>query len=81
MARQQDYVKACEYYAQVVAKAPDDILADNALWEMANIYEKTLNDPQKAQKYFEDLILKYPGSMFTVEARKHYRALRGDALN
>jgi tetratricopeptide (TPR) repeat protein len=81
MARQQDYVKACEYYQQVVTKAPDDILADNALWEMAQIYEKTLNDPQKAKKYYEDLILKYPGSMFTVEARKHYRALRGDAMN
>jgi tetratricopeptide (TPR) repeat protein len=81
MARQQEYAKACEYYQEVVTKAPDDILADNALWEMAQIYEKTLNDPEQAKKYYEELILKYPGSMFTVEARKHYRALRGDAMN
>ena len=81
MAKQLNYIKACEYFKQVYDKAPDDILADNALWEMAQIYEKSLNDHDKAQHYYEELILKYPGSMFTVDARKHYRQLRGDAID
>ncbi len=81
MAKQLNYAKACEYYTQVYEKAPDDILADNALWEMAQIYEKSLNDLEKAKHYYEELILKYPGSMFAVEARKHYRQLRGDVLD
>ena len=81
MAKQHNYIKACEYYKQVFEKAPDDILADNALWEMAQIYEKSLNDPEKAKHYYEVLILKYPGSMFTVDGRKHYRQLRGDVID
>jgi tetratricopeptide (TPR) repeat protein len=81
MAKQHNYTKACEFYKQVYEKEPDDILADNALWEMAQIYEKSLNDLDKAKHYYEELILKYPGSMFTVDARKHYRQLRGDAID
>lgn len=81
MAKQHNYSKACEYYTQVYELAPDDILADNALWELAQIYDKTLNSPEKAKEYFEILILKYPGSMFTVDARKRYRQLRGDILD
>jgi tetratricopeptide (TPR) repeat protein len=81
MAKQHLYSKACEFYKQVYEKAPDDILADNALWEMAQIYEKSLNDPELAKHYYEELILKYPGSMFTVDARKHYRQLRGDVVD
>jgi len=78
MAKQHLYQKALEYYLKVFDMAADDILADNALWEIAQIYDKTLPDPEKAKRYYEELILKYPGSMYTVDARKRYRQLRGD---
>lgn len=81
MYKQHLYEKAVDFYNQVYLKAPEDILADNALWEMARIYDKILNNPEKARQLYEDLILKYPGSMFTVEARKRFRSLRGDILD
>ncbi|MCX6188903.1 MAG: tetratricopeptide repeat protein [Bacteroidetes bacterium] len=81
MAKQHNYSKACDYYKQVYEKAPEDILADNALWELAQIYEKSFNDLEQAKHFYEELILKYPGSFFTAEARKRFRQLRGDTLD
>lgn len=30
---------------------------------------------------YQELLTAYPGSLFTVEARKRFRALRGDLVN
>jgi TolA-binding protein len=45
------------------------------------LYDKNLNDKEKAKKAYQDVLTNYPGSVFTVEARKRYRELRGDNLN
>jgi hypothetical protein len=45
------------------------------------LYENKLKDPAKAMELYQDLLTKYPGSLFVVEARKRFRALRGDVLN
>jgi TolA-binding protein len=37
-----------------------------------------LNDKEKAQKLYEQIILDFSNSTFAVEARKRFRALRGD---
>lgn len=58
-----------------------DILADDALYMLAGIYENRLNNKEKAMALYEDLLLKFPGSLYTVDARLRYRALRGDKLN
>ena len=38
------------------------------------------NDLEKAKKYYSQLIENFPGSSYTVEARKRFRKLRGDNL-
>jgi outer membrane protein assembly factor BamD (BamD/ComL family) len=48
---------------------------------MAQLCETRLNDTSKAMEYYQELLLNYPGSLYTVEARKRYRSLRGDLLN
>ena len=58
-----------------------DILADNALFDAAEIYELNLNNKAKAKELYEKLITQFPGSSFAVEARKRYRMLRGDVVN
>ncbi|MDZ4759120.1 MAG: hypothetical protein SGJ10_13420 [Bacteroidota bacterium] len=58
-----------------------DILADNALFDAAEIHENNLNDKPKAQELYEKLFNDYPGSVFSVEARKRFRQLRGDVMN
>ncbi len=67
-----EYEKAAEYYKQVFTTYYYDILADNALMNYAKIQEK-LKNYDEAKQAFLKLIMDYPGSIFTVEARKKLR--------
>lgn len=71
---------AIAYYQKVLDFHFRDINADNALFALAEIHEKILMDSAKAMTYYEKLITEYPGSLFVVEARKRFRALRGDQI-
>ena len=57
-----------------------DILADDALFGLADIHENQLGDPETAQGLYERLLNEFPGSLYVVEARKRFRQLRGDVL-
>ncbi len=69
------------FYADIVANYPTDILADDALFRLADLQENRLNQKEKAMELYETLLQKYPGSLYAVDARKRFRALRGDKLN
>jgi len=58
-----------------------DLLEDDALFTLGDIYQKLFNQPEKATSYYEQIILAHQGSIFVEEARKRYRQLRGDSLN
>jgi outer membrane protein assembly factor BamD (BamD/ComL family) len=64
----------------IVDRHSNGVLADDALFSLAEIYQYTLNNPQKAQQLYLDLLLKFPSSLYKVEARKRIRQLRGDRL-
>ncbi|MCA1762153.1 MAG: tetratricopeptide repeat protein [Cryomorphaceae bacterium] len=72
---------AISYYEELLADHYFGINADNALFRMAELYQEKLNNPDKAQELYKDLITDFPGSLFVVEARKRFRALRGDEVN
>jgi|SRR6185436_3437901 len=72
---------AAFYLSSIVEKYPDDILADDALFQLAGLYETQLNNKPKAMELYETLLTKYAGSLFAAEARKRFRALRGDKIN
>jgi TolA-binding protein len=59
---------------------PKSIRLDNALYALAGLYEEPLGDKEKAQQLYETLFIDYSSSILAVEARKKYRALRGDAV-
>jgi outer membrane protein assembly factor BamD (BamD/ComL family) len=40
-----------------------------------------LNNKEKAMELYQQLLMDYPGSLFTTEARKRFRQLRGDYNN
>jgi tetratricopeptide (TPR) repeat protein len=67
-------------YQTIIDKFPDDIRADNALFELAEIYETKLKDPEKAKPLYEKIFVHYSGSTFAAEARQRFRILRGDEL-
>ena len=60
---------------------PDGLLADDALFLQADLNQNQLNNKIKAMMCYEKLIFKYPASLYTVEARKRFRNLRGDQIN
>ncbi len=67
-------------YQAIIEKFPTEIKADNAIFELAELYETQLNDPEKAKPLYEKLFLDYSASTLAHEARMRYRILRGDEL-
>ena len=76
--KKRDYLKAETLYQEIIEKFPDEIRADNALYNQAQLYEHQLNDKEKAKACYEKLFLEYTDSTFSIDARKRYRELRGD---
>lgn len=76
--KKRDYEKAASLLMEITANHKEEIRADNALFELAQLYENQLKDIEKAKALYETLFIDYSGSTFAVEARKRYRILRGD---
>ncbi|MBL7883839.1 MAG: tetratricopeptide repeat protein [Bacteroidia bacterium] len=79
--KQAKYTEAAVYYQEIVSNYFEDILADDALFKLADLNEKQFNNIEKAKELYQQLLEKYPGSLYVVEARKRYRKLRGDVVN
>jgi hypothetical protein len=79
--RKKDYAKADTLLAMIVTNYKTDILADNALFRRAQLQEEAIKDKEKSMQLYQQLLVDFPGSLFTTEARKRYRYLRGDAVN
>ena len=76
--KRKNYSKAAELFEEISTQYSYDILADDALFHWAELLEKELNNMDKAQQLYEKIILDYSDSIYTVEARKRFRFLRGD---
>jgi tetratricopeptide (TPR) repeat protein len=58
-----------------------ELLADDAIFKLGEIYQYIKGDVEKAKLCYEQIILNYSNSLYVNEARKRYRLLRGDKLN
>jgi len=58
-----------------------DILADDALFLRATINEEKLDNTELALQLYQLIMTDFSGSILEVEARKRFRALRGDVVN
>jgi len=72
------FAQAAALCQQVVDEFPDDVLADDAYFMLGEYYETRLNDRAKAMDVYRDFLDRFPGSVYTAEARKRFRLLRGD---
>ncbi|WOD45095.1 tetratricopeptide repeat protein [Hwangdonia lutea] len=79
--KKAQFEKAQTNYELIIANYRGGILADDAYYNLAHIYEQYLNEPEKAKALYEQIIFNHVDSIYFVEARKKYRALRGDAIN
>ena len=73
--------KAKANYEVIIENYSDGILTDDAYYALANIYEKQFKQPEQAKALYEKIIFNHADSIYFVEARKKYRALRGDSIN
>ena len=73
-----DVESALSYYQEVADLHFDDITGDDALYNLAVIYDQKLGDLVKAEELYEKLIFEYSGSLHTIEARKRFRELKGE---
>ncbi len=65
-----NYDKAITFLTEIVQKFPEDVLADDAVFTMAEIYNYNLNKKDSAKEYYEKLIIDFPGSTFVQVARQ-----------
>ncbi|PJF38359.1 MAG: hypothetical protein CUN55_17515, partial [Phototrophicales bacterium] len=59
----------------------DKLLLDDAYFMLGQLYEEVFEDDAKAMEYYQTIILNHKDSIFVIEARERFRALRGDKLN
>ncbi len=79
--RTNRYAEAAKMYENILEFYPTDLYGDDALFKEAELYERYLIDKEKAKQLYQDILTKYPGSIYVVDARKRYRDLRGDIIN
>lgn len=72
--------QAIPIYQTIIEKYKEGIRCDNALFELAEIYDFKLNEKEKAKSLYETLFMDFSNSTFAVEARKRFRVLRGDKI-
>ncbi|MEQ9402304.1 MAG: tetratricopeptide repeat protein [Cyclobacteriaceae bacterium] len=72
---------ALEYLENILTTYSYDILADDAAFKKAEIYDFQLKDTEQAKAMYQQFLIDYPGSMYAAEARKRFRQLRGDFVN
>ena len=73
-----DFNLALSQYQAIIDHHGDGIYIDEALFFSAEIYNKKLQEPEKAKPLYEKIIFNHQDSIHFVEARKKFRQLRGD---
>jgi tetratricopeptide (TPR) repeat protein len=79
--KHEKYTEAATLYENILSNYGTDILADDALFKLAELNETKFKNTDKAKELYQQLLEKYPGSLYVVEARKRFRKLRGDTIN
>lgn len=76
---QGQYDPALQNYQQIIDTYKEGIYVDEALFFSAEIYNKKLQQPEKAKPLYEKVLFEHQDSIYFIEARKQFRLLRGDA--
>ena len=86
MRKAEIYIKldniseAIKMYNNIIDEWSYDILADDAIYLLARLYDSMLNDQVKAQNLYERIIVEYNSSIFASESRRRFREIRGDKI-
>lgn len=78
--KHHEYPKALEHLKTVMDKFGKDVLGDDAVYTTAEIYYNELNQPAEAKKYYEQLIIDYPGSTYVQTARQKLNDMKAQGV-
>ena len=78
--KKRDFAKAVPLLEDIIKNYGKDLKGDDATFMLAEINEKELHNTEKAKELYKSIITDYNSSLLVIEARKRYRALRGDKL-
>lgn len=78
--KQKKLQEAATQFQAIVKDHSFDLWADDAVFMLAELYETSLNNPEKAKELYQKVITDFPGSLYVIEARKRFRTLRGDKI-
>lgn len=76
-----EFDKSLALLQRILDDYSEDILADDAFFMQAEIYDRQLSNKEKAIEMYREFLNRYPGSVYVAEARMRYRVLRGDFTN
>ena len=71
-----NYETAAGYLQEITNNFSYGLLADDALFMLAELYNYQLNQKEKAKELYRNMLTRYPGSVFTEESREKFRELR-----
>ena len=77
--KHREYDKALGYLKTIYEQYGQDVLGDDAVFNMAEIYQDDLHQNDQAKHYYEQLIIDYPGSTFVQTARQRLYELNRNA--
>jgi tetratricopeptide (TPR) repeat protein len=76
--QEKNFEKAVKELTIVADTYSSDILADDALFNLAEIFHYYYKDEEKAAEYYKRILFDHPGSLYVIEARKRFRTIRGE---
>lgn len=79
MQYQGRWEEAIPYLEKVYNLHGQDILADDAIMQLAVIYDYHVKDKEKAKEWYRKILFDYKGSLHVIEARKRFRELTSES--
>lgn len=76
--KRKDYLSAEQLLGKIISSYSYDLLGDDATFLTAELYDYYLKNTAKAMEFYQKVLKDYPDSLYTIDARKRYRELRGD---
>jgi tetratricopeptide (TPR) repeat protein len=75
--KQGKFPEAALLLESIVKDHSWEMLADDALFQLATLYQNKLNRKAEAMELYKKMLTDYPGSVYVVDARTEYRKMEG----
>lgn len=74
--KQKNFNEAAENLKKITSTYHYELLADDATFNLAKLYENNLNNKEEAAEYYKKILFDFNDSIYLIESRKRYRALQ-----